>query len=619
MPVKVRCSSCSAVLNAPDKARGKTIACPKCQGRIKIPAGDAPAAKQPAKPKAKPKPKHDPDDIFGGMKIDDYDMEHDEEQICPYCAAEMEYDDEDDLIPVCANCGMNIETGEMDAREKKRRARKGPPIEEYWGTVWKESFAFVKQYPMLAVRTGLYIGIFLVISAMSTYMVSFCKGLPTKAFWAVLASVSILGVSGWYWILAKKIVFASIVREEIQSDRIFFDLFDCMSIGLRASFWPGVVLLPLLIPYFFLMIFLVILSPDIANIVASIGSWGICIWLFPIAMCHFTSKYTYKSWILWELLKLCPKNLAGSAYWVIVAGTVMLPIALIAGPTAYFLSDGSDMKTGTNVFFSPVICGEQRFTTWSKDADLKWVPAEEIPEVPADAPFNQLGVTGKLTLAIMSVAELGNAPSSAWYALIKGPMNIMFAFMIYLPITVLAGFPLLFTMKAIGVFGYYHTPTLALVQRVKPNTPATFWVRGLSTFVDFLFMGLTPFVVTANGKALSGAWAGLGLLLTTWLFSPNMLLVVGGLYGLYIWWMYWVIQESSPMRATMGKEGFGLIVIPEDSEQPITMQTATIRWVMRTICLCLLGLPNLMILIDPRKQALHDKASKTVVVWKGDK
>ena len=40
MAVKVRCTGCQKVLNAPDQARGKAIKCPNCDTRITVPAGD---------------------------------------------------------------------------------------------------------------------------------------------------------------------------------------------------------------------------------------------------------------------------------------------------------------------------------------------------------------------------------------------------------------------------------------------------------------------------------------------------------------------------------------------------------------------------------------------------
>jgi uncharacterized RDD family membrane protein YckC len=88
---------------------------------------------------------------------------------------------------------------------------------------------------------------------------------------------------------------------------------------------------------------------------------------------------------------------------------------------------------------------------------------------------------------------------------------------------------------------------------------------------------------------------------------------------LYYNWMYWVVQEASPIKSTLGQDGFGLIVLPEDSEAPITYKQANTRFVLRLLSQLLFGLPFLMALTNPERRALHDKLSKTRVVWKGDR
>src|SRR6266567_5138680 len=42
MPISVTCS-CGAKLRAPDEAAGKTVTCPKCKGRLKVPSSPPPA------------------------------------------------------------------------------------------------------------------------------------------------------------------------------------------------------------------------------------------------------------------------------------------------------------------------------------------------------------------------------------------------------------------------------------------------------------------------------------------------------------------------------------------------------------------------------------------------
>lgn len=50
MPIEVFCQSCQRKMRVPDTAAGKRIRCPKCQGVISVPGGEAPAAAAPAIP-----------------------------------------------------------------------------------------------------------------------------------------------------------------------------------------------------------------------------------------------------------------------------------------------------------------------------------------------------------------------------------------------------------------------------------------------------------------------------------------------------------------------------------------------------------------------------------------
>lgn len=78
--MKVRCTGCQAVLKAPDNAAGKTIKCPKCETKLKIPAADpAPPATKPAPDDYGDVPHDDYDDGYDdGYGHDDYDDEYDE-------------------------------------------------------------------------------------------------------------------------------------------------------------------------------------------------------------------------------------------------------------------------------------------------------------------------------------------------------------------------------------------------------------------------------------------------------------------------------------------------------------------------------------------------------------
>ncbi|MCA9032716.1 MAG: RDD family protein, partial [Planctomycetaceae bacterium] len=341
--------------------------------------------------------------------------------------------------------------------------------------------------------------------------------------------------------------------------------------------------------------------------------------VFPIAQVHFTSKYTYKGWILWELLKLMPKNMGGAMYWVLIAFVVSIPAALVNG--------GVMLAMGHPVIYrSPLLVGvapdrkylkEEDGITYKRDAkgNLEPDPATDLTETD----FKHTGVTGTITLWILGLMDISDPDTYSYYCL-KGMINLGFAFMIFIPVGIFSGFGLLFMMKANAEFARYYIPTLDLVNRVTPNTPATFWVRYLAHNVDVLLYPFSSFIVTGSTKAMWGVWALNGLGIVVFLLYKPMILTWGLIWVSYNWWMYWVIQESSPLRTTMGKDGFGLIVIPdEDPDKPITLQQANIRFFMRNMGYLIGWLPFLMMVWDKDKKTMHDKVSKTRVVWKGDK
>jgi uncharacterized RDD family membrane protein YckC len=78
---------------------------------------------------------------------------------------------------------------------------------------------------------------------------------------------------------------------------------------------------------------------------------------------------------------------------------------------------------------------------------------------------------------------------------------------------------------------------------------------------------------------------------------------------------YWLLQAFWNGQ-TLGKKLFGMRVVQETGQRITVGQTAIRQLVMLVLSwLCCLWIIDLgFILFDPRKQALHDKAAKTVVV-----
>jgi len=569
---KIRCTGCQKVLNVPDKAQGKVIKCPTCSTKLKVPVKKASAA-----PKQRKQRSADSGDIFGGLDIDDYDMEDQDSQICPYCAAEM---DEEEVV--CAGCGMNIETGQMDAKEKKKRSRKGPDPALFYKKVWGESWSFMLQEWKLCIQTGLTFAFFAVTFFVSLYMVTdYVEAWPPWVFWAGMTFLTCLGAPGWYWLLALKIIRPVSLREKFRSDRLDADTFTSIASGIRAIFWPLILMLPIFGPLVLALILAAGLSfatgDPLLFIITSCVIYVPALIFLPIAMVHMTARYTYKGWILWELLKIFFKNFAPTIFFLIVGLVALIPVAVIAVPVFVFLFKG--------------------YTPFASDIILN--------------------LNDKATLWLMGIVELGNDAESTYYYLIKAMLNIMLASVVLTPLCIVAGFSAIYVMYANGLFGLYNKRSLDLVETIKEGTPATFWVRYLSHVIDALLYPLAGFLVTANEKALMLGWVINGIGLVVFLFAKPMLPIYGLIWAFYMNWMYWAVQESSELRSTLGKDAFGLIVVTEDDKK-MSMKQASTRWLLR-LFLDAFSVLYLTTAFHSEKRSLHDLASKTKVVWKGER
>ncbi len=587
MPVKLRCRGCEKVLSAPDKARGKVIQCPQCGTKLKVPAGDGAPAK--AAKAAAPQATDTADFL---ARVDLSQAEDAEERICPYCAAEMEEEQS-----VCHSCGMNVETGRMDAKEAKKRARKGPDPGLFYSKAWSESFAFLKEHWRLAVRTGSYWTVFMVMNAACQFMVMYCQTGPPKFFWFCMTVLTQLGALGWYWTLTFKIIESTMTRDEKLLERVHFDAFQTIALGLRALLWPWIMLLP----FFPLILPLAmvtgasgaLMGGDAAAITGALGFLavlGACalfpVFVYPLAMVHMTQQYTYKAWILWEMLKVALRNMGPAFYFWIIAIAVSIPLAVIVVPLAFVMG----LDSGMNPFLSN----------------------------------NVTGLTARITTWILELVGEQATPDGWLFMLIKAVLNFFAAFILLAPIYFASAFPSVFLMKVNGLLGHYNRERLGLVNHMNPNTPATFWVRLLAYLIDQPLILLTSVLVLKEKLAVVVAWLinAVGFVLAMFLDKTEGKMITGLYFGtifpLYNAWMYFCIQEATTAKTTIGKDAFGLIVVDQNNKQ-LSIKHATGRFFAALLSYMIFGLGFVICAFTPQKKTLHDMISKTKVVWKGEK
>lgn len=144
-------------------------------------------------------------------------------------------------------------------------------------------------------------------------------------------------------------------------------------------------------------------------------------------------------------------------------------------------------------------------------------------------------------------------------------------------------------------------------------TYATFWRRVGARFLDELIVGIPLIVVLVS--IVSQADAGTGL-------SPEDAdrLYTAGLLTLAISAVY-EISLTALRGQTLGKMALGIKVVPAEGAGSVGWGWSSLRWLIPNAAARLPGLGSLLNLLvwawmlwDPRKQGLHDKAARTLVI-----
>lgn len=95
--------------------------------------------------------------------------------------------------------------------------------------------------------------------------------------------------------------------------------------------------------------------------------------------------------------------------------------------------------------------------------------------------------------------------------------------------------------------------------------------------------------------------------------SRNPLSPAGFVLNLLLAWLYHAILESSKMQATLGKRMIGIKVADYKGKR-ISFGSATLRHFSKIISACLFFTGFLMIAVTRKKQGLHDKIAKCLVL-----
>ncbi|MEZ6130461.1 MAG: RDD family protein [Planctomycetaceae bacterium] len=627
MPIKVRCKECSTVMTVSDQAAGRAVKCKQCGGRVNVPAADGGTGGggAPVKRKRRPAPKpdfdapSDPDDMFGGL---DLRKAEGDEKVCPNCATVV---DEEDIE--CPKCGVNIETGALSAEQRKRRARKGPPPEEFYSVCLPNAWKFLMNHKGFIVRTGITWGISGTMVLIASFVMNWYVTLrsqelidsadgvqftdsatiiePTKEkevkydgatytsesvlldkgklilptpfwasvlsppsyFWCFIFLVFLLGMGGWAWTLSAKIVEITLAKEK-KIKRFTGDIFGDMTKGFTTIFWPIVLMYPVIwIPA---AMYFGGVAPNVCLITFLVIFMIPYLIFLPLAVVHMAQPYTYRAWLLTWMSKDFINTIA--------------PTLFVSALSFLF------------VFMIPLGIAIGVAVGWSHVSGF-YTNSIEIPAL--NAVFNY-------------TAESAN--STFYMAVGRLPLLFLVGFLTITCLGMLLAMPAILMMRIFGLFGLYFRPDLALCVEQVPLSDAGFGPRFLAIQVDMIVASV---MCGASVKGSGFVAALFGKLYESEQIQTMVYWITFGMSICLALCFYFANWESGSGRATLGKWTFGLIVLQDDNK-PMPFKLAVKRFAMSLLSILSLSGTFVMCAFHPNHRAFHDLATKTKVVWRGD-
>ena len=610
MPVKVRCRQCEKVFAAPDRARGKAVRCPECSEPVRVPSGKNRKTGQPGEAETESE---------DGSFFSSLDLSQAEDQtarLCPKCARDVSTDDQ-----TCPFCHVNLQTGVVSARMRKRLGRKGPNPALFYKAAWADSWSFMLANQRLAIQTWI-VNIFIVLlqtgmvfSAFwivitfhpsaptemeqmlqgnvaaedKPYRVPFLSELLNKNGFLIMTGLSALLymiATGWVWTMAVQITRTTLARKT-QAKRLSFQFVDSLANGFKMYFWSFIFPLPVMIfvgPVIMLLAggaaVLSTGAPDAAAlaiipVLIIVGLVSLVIVLaVPSALAHMAQKHTYKAWSLPLMAMAAVRNIAPTLYLGLIGlVAVILPAAVFGGGFAI-------VQFGLKEQFGP-----PHLLAWTELVGFKGV----VVGATSDLSFPWKGVGGYVGTVVVG--------------------------------TLVASYAIIFWMRAVGLYAYYFQQRLGLVQRTHPGQLAGFWARYIAVLVDTLIIAVVGWLfepielwkMNEKGKLLTMLIIGLVVFfVTTFGFTLGLLF---GYFALLpvCGFSYFARSEASKEQATLGKEAVGIMVTGPNGERLSFKQSA-----IRALLKLLLWKASFIAGFTPKKQALHDMAAGTLVVFRGD-
>lgn len=315
MAVKVRCTGCDKVLTAPDAARGKSIKCPSCDTKVKVPVASS-------KPKKSAAKAVDSEDALAS--IDLRQAEDENVRICGKCGFDMTHQDEEETE--CPKCGYDSSVGGLGEKAQKKRL-KGPDPDKFYEGLWKANWKFVFKNQGLAWRTMIYTIIASMLMFLCSFLYLYIPMWPPRMFFALCATVSGLMIPGWLWFMDQEVMVATLQRKD-KLKRVNFDFFLCSALGIRFVAWHlvfalPVMLIPLLIGW--ILTYFGGMPSFVFWIVAGIGYLPVFAML-PISTGHFVMPVQGPGWMFWKVVPAWFRTLKPTLIWLSLTLLLHLPV-----------------------------------------------------------------------------------------------------------------------------------------------------------------------------------------------------------------------------------------------------------------------------------------------------
>lgn len=143
-----------------------------------------------------------------------------------------------------------------------------------------------------------------------------------------------------------------------------------------------------------------------------------------------------------------------------------------------------------------------------------------------------------------------------------------------------------------------------------PVNYAGFWYRLGAFIIDALILSVISYIIMLlTGESLNTAPTDTTVDMT----EPTRYYSTFNIISAVINWLYFALQESSPIQATLGKRALGLYVTDLNGQR-VSFLKATVRHFSKVLSAITLFIGFIMIAFTERKQGLHDLIAGTLVL-----